>query len=105
MRHEHVVGPLGELRQIGTPSSGPAGILHHPPEACDRGEVVPAMGGENMDTSWAIIVIEGGSELVCPMDSAALDAQHDVLAGLAEDRPPLMELVAARLSITRRHAF
>ena len=45
MRHEHVAGTLVELMQIGKPSSGPDGILHHPPEAFDRVEVVPAMGG------------------------------------------------------------
>ena len=45
MRHEHVAGTLVELMQIGKPSSGPDGILHHPPEAFDRVEMVPAMGG------------------------------------------------------------
>src|SRR4029450_13190813 len=30
MRHEHLAGTLVELMQIGKPSSGPGGTLHHP---------------------------------------------------------------------------
>ena len=45
MRHEHLAGELVEPMQIGQTSSGHAGILHHPPEAFARVEVVPAMGG------------------------------------------------------------
>jgi hypothetical protein len=45
MRHEHLAGALVELRQIGKTASGPDSIFHHPPEAFDRVEVVPAMGG------------------------------------------------------------
>ena len=45
MRHEHLAGALVELMQISKTSSGPDGILHHPPEAFDGVEVVPTMGG------------------------------------------------------------
>jgi hypothetical protein len=45
MRQEHLTGALVELMQIGKTSSGPDGIFHDPPEAFDRIEVVPTMGG------------------------------------------------------------
>jgi len=44
MRHEHVAGTLVERREIAQTSSGANGVLHHPPEAFNRVEVVPAMG-------------------------------------------------------------
>ena len=45
MRHEHVTGTLVERREIAPTSSRANGVLHHPPEAFNRVEVVPAMGG------------------------------------------------------------
>jgi hypothetical protein len=45
MRHEYPAGALVELMQIGKTPSSPDGVLHHPPEAFDGVEVVPAVGG------------------------------------------------------------
>ena len=45
MRHEHVSGTLVERREIAQTPSRANGILHYPPEAFNRVEVVPAMGG------------------------------------------------------------
>ncbi len=45
MRHEHVAGTLVERREIAPTSSRANGVLHHPPEAFNRVEVVPTMGG------------------------------------------------------------
>ena len=44
VRHEHVAGTLVECREIAQTSSRANGVLHHPPEAFNRVEVVPAMG-------------------------------------------------------------
>src|SRR5262245_17269272 len=44
MRHEHVAGTLVERREIVQTSPGADGVLHDPPEAFNRVEVVPTMG-------------------------------------------------------------
>ncbi len=45
MRHEHLAGALVELMQVGKTPSSSDGVLHHPPEAFDRVEVMAAVGG------------------------------------------------------------
>ena len=37
------------------------------------------------------MMVEGGVELMCPMDPAAIDDHHDVFAGVAEGGHHLME--------------
>jgi hypothetical protein len=56
-----------------------------------------------MEASLAIIVIEGGIALVCPMAPAAIHDHHDVCAGLAADRPHWRERWAELLGIKVRH--
>jgi hypothetical protein len=45
MGHEHLSRALVELMQIRKTPSGTDRVLQHAPEAFDRVEVVPAMGG------------------------------------------------------------
>ena len=45
MRHEHVTGTLVERWEIAPTAPRANGILQHPPEAFNRVEVVPTMGG------------------------------------------------------------
>ena len=58
-----------------------------------------------MEAYLASIVVEGGVELVGPMDPAATNDHHDVFAGFAEQRHHLMEILAELLGITVRHDF
>jgi hypothetical protein len=44
MRHEHSASALVELLKIAKTSSSTDSVLHHPPKAFDRVEVVAAMG-------------------------------------------------------------
>ena len=44
MGHEYLARAAVELMQIRKTSSGPDRVLHHPPEAFDGVEMVPAMG-------------------------------------------------------------
>jgi len=48
MGHEHLPCALVELMQIRKTPARPNRFLHHPPEAFDRVEVVPTMGGGKM---------------------------------------------------------
>src|SRR2546425_2804089 len=64
MRHEHVAGTLVERREIAPTSSRANGVLHHPPEAFNRVEVVPTMGGEEMEAKLVVVVLQGRVELV-----------------------------------------
>src|SRR5207244_11730150 len=64
MRHQHLAGALVELRKITKTASGADGVLHHPPEAFDGIEVVPTMGGQNMEAKLVMIVVEGRVQLI-----------------------------------------
>src|SRR5215471_13788151 len=56
-----------------------------------------------MEAYLASIVVEGGVELVCPMDPAAINDHHDIFAGFAEGGHHLMEILAQLLGIKVRH--
>jgi hypothetical protein len=58
-----------------------------------------------MQAQLVVGVVECRVELVRPLDPAASDDHHDVLAGCAEDRHDLMEIVAQLLGIKVRHDF
>ena len=45
MSHEHVAGALVELQEVAKTSSCANRILHHPPEAFNRVEVMAAVSG------------------------------------------------------------
>jgi hypothetical protein len=103
MGHEYLACALVEQGEIGTTPSRSTAVLPHAPEACDRMEVVPTRGGEKMAASLAVVVVEGRVELVGPLDAAAIHDHHDVLAGVAQGRPDLMEIVASLLGLTVGH--
>ena len=62
MRHEHVAGTLVERREIAQTSSRANGVLHHPPEAFKRIEVMAAMGGR-MEAKLVVVVLQVASSL------------------------------------------
>ena len=105
MSPEHVACALVELQQIGKTASGADGVLHDPPEAFDGVEVVPTMGGEEMEAQLLMVVVERGVELVRPVDPAAIDDHHDLFAGFAEDRHHLVNILPQLLGIKVRHNF
>src|SRR5215475_2066301 len=45
MCHEHLAGTLVERREIASTPSRANGVLHYPPEAFDRIEMMATMGG------------------------------------------------------------
>ena len=99
MRHKHLAGTLVERREIAQTSSRANGVLHHPPEAFDRVEVMSAVGWQEMEAKLLMIVVEGCVELMRPMDPAPIDDHHHLFAGFAEDRHDLMEILAQLLGI------
>jgi hypothetical protein len=105
MRHKHVAGTLVERWEIAPTSSRANGVLHHPPEAFDRIEVMAAVGWQAMEAQLLLIVVEGRVELMRPMDPAPIDDHHHLCAGFAEDRHHLMEILAQFLGIKVRHNF
>ena len=105
MRHEHPTGALVELREITKTSTRADGVLHHAPEAFNGVEVMPTMGRQAMEAKLAVVVVECRVKLVRPMDPAAIDDHHNVLARFAEDRHHLMEILAQLLGIEVRHDF
>src|SRR4029453_18241435 len=94
MRHKHLPCALVELLQIAQTPSGADGVLHHPPEAFDGVEVMAAVGRQAREASRAVIVVEGGVELVRPMDPAAINDQHDLFPRFLEGRHPLVQIWA-----------
>ena len=105
MCHQPLPGALRELPQIGKTASGPDRVLHDPPEAFDGVEVGPTRGREEMEAKLRMVGVESGVELVRPVAPAALDDQHDLLAGFAADRQHLMEIWTQLLGITGWHNF
>jgi hypothetical protein len=99
MRHEHSARAVVELMQIGKTPSGADPVLQHAPEAFNGVEVMATMGRQEMEAQLALIVVEGGVQLMRPMDPAPVDNHDDVFAGFAEDRHHLMEIVAQLLGI------
>src|SRR4030095_1281472 len=91
--------------EISKTASGADGILHHPPEAFDRIEVMPTVGREEMEAQLAVIVVEGRIELVRPVDPTAIDDHHDLFVGFAEGCHQLMEILAQLLRIKVRDDF
>ena len=67
-----------ELLKIAKTSPGADGILHYPPETFDGVEVVPTMGGYEMEAKLVMVVLKGRVELVCPMNPAAINDHHDL---------------------------
>jgi hypothetical protein len=58
-----------------------------------------------MEAKLALVVVEGGIELVRPMDAAAIDDHHDLFVGFAEGCHHLMNILAQLLGIKVRHNF
>jgi hypothetical protein len=56
-----------------------------------------------MQLKLAVVVVECRVELVCPMDTAAIDDHHDLFPGFAEDRHHLMDILASLLGINVGH--
>ena len=94
MRHEHLAGAFVELMQIRKTPSCPNRILHHPPEAFDRVEVVPTMSWYEMELQLAVIMLESRIEFMRSMDPAAIDDHDDLFASFAKDAHDLMEILA-----------
>jgi hypothetical protein len=95
MRPEPLADALRELRQLAQTSPGAAGLLPHPPEAFDGGEVMSAGGWQARAAPRAVVVVEGRVERVRPRDAAPLNHHPNVCAGVAADGHPLMEVLAS----------
>jgi hypothetical protein len=65
--------------------------------------VGPTRGGETMAAARAVGVVAGRGELVGSRAPAALDDQHDVLAGCADGGQHVLELWAPLLGLPVRH--
>src|SRR6267378_7654139 len=91
--------------EIGKTPSGADGVLHHPPKAFNRVEVVPTMGWEEMEAKLVVVVLQGRVELVRPMNPAAIDDHHDLFAGFAEGSHYLMDILTQLLGIKVGHDF
>jgi hypothetical protein len=105
MGHEYLASALVELMQIRKPPSGADRVLHHPPEAFDRIEVMATMGRQEMAAKLLLIVVEGRVQLMRPMDATAIDDHDDLLASFAKDFHDLMEIWAQFLGSKMGHAL
>ena len=61
------------------------------------------MGRSAMEAQRALRVVEGGVQLVGPMNPPASDHHHDLCAALAERRPDVMQIWAELLRSTVGH--
>src|SRR5215471_3549399 len=58
-----------------------------------------------MEAKFAMVMLEGGVKLMCPMDAAAIHHHHDVFPDFAEGRHDLMDILAPLLGIKMRYDF
>jgi hypothetical protein len=58
-----------------------------------------------MEAQLSVVVVEGGVELVRPMDPAPIDDHHHLFLGFPEGRHDLMEVLAQLLGIEVRDDF
>ena len=100
MRREPLTGALIELRQITHLPSRSHGVLHRPPEAFYRIEVVTAVGRQQRPRQLAAVVVEGRVELVRPLEPAAIHDHHHLCVDFTQDVQDLMEVLAACLGST-----
>ena len=105
MRHKHLAGSPVELLEGTETAPRSNDVLHHPPEAFDRIEVVATMGRQEMPAQLAVVVVECRVELVRSMNPATINDHHDVFAGFAKRRHDLMEILAQLLGIKVGHDF
>lgn len=103
MRHEHMARTRVQPWQTTDTPSRANGILHDAPEAFERLERVSTMGGEAMETTRVLIVGEGRSEPVRPLEAAPVHDQHDLLLRMAEARHALRNIWAHILRLKVRH--
>src|SRR5215510_7956142 len=58
-----------------------------------------------MEAKFAMVMLEGGIQLMGPMNPAAIDHHHDLFLGFPEGGHDLMNILAELLRIKVRHDF
>ena len=86
--------------QITQAPPGSEGVLHPAPAACNGGEVVSPMGGEQMQLKLSVTVCQSRSPLVGAMEATAVAHQHHCFPRVATDTHDLMAVLAEVLRIT-----
>jgi hypothetical protein len=83
------------------PSSA-AGILHGTPDPCNGVEVVPAVGGHQMQANLCVPVLQCGGEFVGPMETAVINTHHDLFGSFAKDVPDVMPILVYSFRVEMR---
>ena len=68
-RHQHLAGSPVEVLEGAETAPHANRILHHPPEACDGGEVMAAVGREQMELQLPLIEDTRGAIVDRPNDA------------------------------------
>jgi hypothetical protein len=64
--------------------------------------MVATMGRQEVETTFAVVVVESRVELLRPMDPAPIDDHHDLFLGFLEGCHDLVNILAKLLSIKMR---
>lgn len=91
--------------KIGKTPSSSDGVLHRTPEAFNRIEVVPTVGGQQMQAKLIVPMRQCRGQFFGAMDPTASDDHHDLFPGFAKNSPHLMEILAKFVGIKVRHDF
>jgi hypothetical protein len=89
--------------EISKSPSSVDGLLHDAPETFNGVEVVPAVGGQQMQSKLSVPVLQCGSQLFGPMDATAINNHHDLFVVLAKDAHDLMNILAQGVGVKMRH--
>ena len=103
MRHESLADSPVQLMEGAATAPRSKRVLPHTPEACDRVEVLAAVGGEEMALQLSVIMCQGGGQFFGPIDATAIDDHDDLFGGCAKEVPDWMHRVAQGFCVKRRH--
>jgi hypothetical protein len=103
MRHKHLAGSPVELMEGAETAPRSNRVLHHPPEAFNRIEVMAAVGGQEMELQLSRLMCQCGGKFFCPMDATAIDDHHDLFIGFAQEVHDVMQILAQGFCVTMRH--
>jgi hypothetical protein len=99
MIREDATRTLIKLMQIGKTSSSTDPVLHHPPEAFNRIEMVSAPRWQEMQPKLLLPVCQCRRQLVCPVDATAVSDHDDLFPRVTKEGHHLMDILAQPLRV------
>jgi hypothetical protein len=103
MCHKPLAGAPVEWMEVAETAPCSHRVLHHPPAAFDRVEVMAAVGGEEMALQGSSIMRQRRGKFLRPMDATAIHHHTARFVGVAKEVPDVMKILAQGFGVKMRH--